>query len=194
MDKWLIDWFVTPTFITVQHLLEAVLIIQGHQDKSLALPSDILGNILQDCSDAQSVVVHLRERLKLEDSSLRKPDLETKRWIRSLARKARLSTDLMLSNTSGKLYHLEPQVGMLLTYQMSDINILQTIATCILPFPVNVPFTFFLFQCMCSVIRINHLTALIFLFLIFKTSSEAFDDLAMLVKLLNLFHFEPKLC
>jgi len=54
------------------------------------LPSDILGTVLQEC-DAESVVVQLRKRLQLDRSSLKKPDLETKGWIRSLAREAKLS-------------------------------------------------------------------------------------------------------
>jgi len=64
--------------------------VDGHPEESLALPSDILGTVLQEC-DAESVVVQLRKRLQLDRSSLKKPDLETKGWIRSLAREAKLS-------------------------------------------------------------------------------------------------------
>ena len=58
------------------------------------MPSDIIGTILQESSDAKSVVVQLRKRLQLDHSSLKEPNPETRGWIRALAGEAKLSDRL----------------------------------------------------------------------------------------------------
>ena len=68
--------------------------IPGHQDKSLALPSDIVGSLQSQSCNAQDVVVQLQETLQLNCSSLEEPEPDTKGWIRCLAREAKCSKRL----------------------------------------------------------------------------------------------------
>ncbi|KAJ7369305.1 hypothetical protein OS493_039889, partial [Desmophyllum pertusum] len=68
--------------------------VDGHQDKSLALPSDILGSLQSQSCNSQDVVVQLQETLQLNRSSLEEPEPDTKGWIRCLAREAKCSDRL----------------------------------------------------------------------------------------------------
>jgi len=58
------------------------------------LPSDILESLHSQSCDAQGVVLQLQENLQVNQSSLEKPESETKGWIRCLAREAKSSNKL----------------------------------------------------------------------------------------------------
>ncbi|KAL9956222.1 hypothetical protein ACROYT_G037669 [Oculina patagonica] len=68
--------------------------VDGHQEKSLALPSNILGSLQSQSCDAQGILVQLQESLPLNHSSLEEPDPESRGWIRCLAMEAKCSNRL----------------------------------------------------------------------------------------------------
>jgi len=66
----------------------------GKEGNALALPSEVLESLLSKSSDSKQVVSQLKESLQLDQASLEKPDPETKRLIRCLARQANCSNRL----------------------------------------------------------------------------------------------------
>ena len=64
------------------------------EEQALALPSAVEAALLSQSSDAQDVVARLQEDLQLKQVSLKNPEPETKKMIRSLARKAKCSDRL----------------------------------------------------------------------------------------------------
>ena len=78
--------------------LYLALVIQRPRESTLALPCDVVQTLQSPCTP-QEVVVQLQEHLQLNQSSLDKPDPETKKWIRCLATEAKRLKGLMWSNT-----------------------------------------------------------------------------------------------
>ncbi|CAH3152273.1 unnamed protein product, partial [Porites evermanni] len=63
----------------------------GNEEKSVALPEDVLKSLISRSCDSREVVFQFKEALQLDESALKKPDVQTKRKIRCLARQAKCS-------------------------------------------------------------------------------------------------------
>lgn len=57
----------------------------------MALPEDVLKSLMSRSCDSKEVVFQFKEALQLDESALKKPDIQTKRKIRCLARQAKCS-------------------------------------------------------------------------------------------------------
>ena len=57
----------------------------------MALPEDVLKSLISRSCDSKEVVSQFKEALQLDESALKKPDIQTKRKIRCLARQAKCS-------------------------------------------------------------------------------------------------------
>ncbi|XP_020625500.1 uncharacterized protein LOC110062895 [Orbicella faveolata] len=106
--------------------------VDGHQNTSLALPSDILESLHSQSCDAQGVVLQLQENLQLNHSSLEKPESETKGWIRYLAREAKSSNkldvvkhlrEIVPAGTTGPLLNDHCHVGDIPEDQKKDLAV-----------------------------------------------------------------------
>lgn len=58
-------------------------------ETTLALPASVLDSLQSQPCDPKKVVVRLQECLQLNQTTLKNPDPETKRWIRCLANAAK---------------------------------------------------------------------------------------------------------
>ena len=59
------------------------------EDKSLALPGNVVESVVSPSCDPKEIVVKLKENLHLDQADLEKPSAETKRMIRCLAATAK---------------------------------------------------------------------------------------------------------
>ena len=57
----------------------------------MALPENVLKSLISRSCDSKEVVSQFKEALQLDESALKKPDIQTKRKIRCLARQAKCS-------------------------------------------------------------------------------------------------------
>ena len=57
----------------------------------MALPEDVSKSLMSTSCNSKEVVFQFKEALQLDESALKKPDIQTKRKIRCLARQAKCS-------------------------------------------------------------------------------------------------------
>ena len=60
-------------------------------EKVIAIPDDVLKALTPGSCDSEKVIRQLKESFQLDQSSLEKPDCQTKQLIRCFAREAKLS-------------------------------------------------------------------------------------------------------
>ena len=60
-------------------------------EKAIAIPDDVLKALTPGSCDSEKVICQLKESFQLDQSSLEKPDCQTKQLIRCFAREAKLS-------------------------------------------------------------------------------------------------------
>lgn len=65
-----------------------IVLILGNQKTALAVRSSVCEHLSSKSCDAKLVVSKLKETLRLDQTSLEKPDSDTKKQIRCLAREA----------------------------------------------------------------------------------------------------------
>ena len=63
----------------------------GNEERAITLPDMVRKSLLSQSCDSQEIVNQFKESLKSNQASLEKPDDETKKWIRCLAREAKVS-------------------------------------------------------------------------------------------------------
>ena len=62
----------------------------GNEETTIAMPDMVRKSLLSQLCDSKEIVNQFKESLKLSQVSLKMPDDETKKWIRCLAREAKL--------------------------------------------------------------------------------------------------------
>ena len=84
-----LDWYSHLDLLIILFVVVVHLYILGHEEKSLVLPDSVSGSLQSHSNPPKAVVGKMLQNLQLDNASLTRPEPETKKWIRCLARNAK---------------------------------------------------------------------------------------------------------